>query len=85
MNWTQVATPEFWVRWIEIVILNLTLSGDNALVIALAVRKLPSRQQWEGRLWGTVGAVGLRVIFVGLISLLLHIPLLQAIGGVVLS
>jgi YjbE family integral membrane protein len=85
MNWTQVATPEFWVRWIEIVILNLTLSGDNALVIALAVRKLPSRQQWEGRLWGTVGAVGLRVVFVGLISLLLHIPLLQAIGGVVLS
>jgi YjbE family integral membrane protein len=85
MNWTQVATPEFWVRWIEIVILNLTLSGDNALVIALAVRKLPARQQWEGRLWGTVGAVGLRIVFVGLISLLLHVPLLQAAGGLVLS
>ena len=85
MNWAQVATPEFWLRWIEIVILNLTLSGDNALVIALAVRKLPSRQQWEGRLWGTVGAVGLRIVFVGVISLLLHIPLLQAGGGVVLS
>ena len=85
MNWAQVATPEFWLRWIEIVILNLTLSGDNALVIALAVRKLPSKQQWEGRLWGTVGAVGLRIVFVGLISLLLHVPLLQAGGGVVLS
>jgi YjbE family integral membrane protein len=85
MNWTQVATPGFWLRWIEIVILNLTLSGDNALVIALAVRRLPIKQQWEGRLWGTVGAVGLRIIFVGLISLLLHVPLLQAAGGVVLS
>ena len=85
MNWTQVATPEFWLRWIEIVILNLTLSGDNALVIALAVRKLPGKQQWEGRLWGTVGAVGLRIVFVALISLLLHVPLLQAAGGVVLS
>jgi len=85
MNWTQVATPEFWLRWIEIVILNLTLSGDNALVIALAVRKLPLKQQWEGRLWGTIGAVGLRIVFVGLISLLLHVPLLQAAGGLVLS
>jgi len=85
MNWTQLATPEFWFRWIEIVILNLTLSGDNALVIALAVRKLPGKQQWEGRLWGTVGAVGLRIVFVGLISLLLHIPLLQAAGGVILA
>ena len=85
MNWTQLTTPEFWLRWIEIVILNLTLSGDNALVIALAVRKLPGKQQWEGRLWGTVGAVGLRIVFVALISLLLHVPLLQAAGGVILS
>jgi YjbE family integral membrane protein len=84
MNWTQVATAEFWVRWVEIVIVNLTLSGDNALVIALAVRKLPSKQQWQGRLWGTVGAVGLRIGFVALISLLLSIPLLEAAGGGVL-
>jgi YjbE family integral membrane protein len=85
VNWTEVATADFWVRWIEIVVLNLTLSGDNALVIALAVRKLPAKQQWEGRLWGTVGAVGLRVAFVGVISLLLRVPLLQAAGGAVLS
>jgi YjbE family integral membrane protein len=84
MNWTEVATAEFWLRWFEIVVLNLTLSGDNALVIALAVRKLPGKQQWEGRLWGTVGAVGLRIVFVALISLLLRVPLLQAAGGVVL-
>src|SRR5262245_55154509 len=84
MNWTQLATPEFWLRWMEIVILNLTLSGDNALVIALAVRKLPGKQQWEGRLWGTIGAVALRIVFVAVISLLLHVPLLQAAGGGVL-
>jgi YjbE family integral membrane protein len=84
MNWTEVATTEFWFRWIQIVILDLTLAGDNALVIALAVRKLPSRQQWQGRLWGTVGAVGLRIAFIGVISSLLRIPLLQAAGGVIL-
>ena len=85
MNWTEVATADFWLRWIEIVVLNLTLSGDNALVIALAVRTLSAKQQWEGRLWGTVGAVGLRIAFVAVISLLLRVPLLQAGGGAVLS
>lgn len=84
MNWAELATPDFLVRWVEIVVLNLTLSGDNALVIALAVRKLPQTLQWQGRLWGTVGAVGLRVAFVGIISVLLRIPLLQAAGGAIL-
>ena len=85
MSWTELATADFWVRWIEIVVLNLTLSGDNALVIALAVRRLPAKQQWEGRLWGTVGAVGLRIAFVAVISQLLRVPLLQAAGGAVLA
>src|SRR5262249_8562359 len=85
MNWTELASADFWIRWIEIVVLNLTLSGDNALVIALAVRKLPAKQQWEGRLWGTVGAIGLRIAFVAVISQLLRVPLLQASGGAVLA
>ena len=84
MNFTEVATAEFWFRWIQIVILDLTLAGDNALVIALAVRKLPARQQWQGRLWGTVGAVGLRIGFIAIISVLLRVPLLQGAGGLVL-
>ena len=84
MNWAEVATAEFWFRWIQIVILDLTLAGDNALVIALAVRKLPARQQWQGRLWGTMGAVGLRIVFIAVISVLLRIPLLQAAGGAIL-
>ncbi len=84
MNWAEIGSAEFWFRWIQIVILDLTLAGDNALVIALAVRKLPAKQQWQGRLWGTVGAVSLRVAFIALISGLLRIPLLQAVGGLVL-
>jgi YjbE family integral membrane protein len=81
MNFAELADPEFWARWVAIVILDLTLAGDNALVIALAVRNLPRRQQWQGRLWGTMGAVALRVMFIGIITFLLRIPLLQAVGG----
>jgi YjbE family integral membrane protein len=84
VNWSEVGTPEFWFRWVQIVILDLTLAGDNALVIALAVRKLPATQQWQGRLWGTVGAVGLRVVFIAIISVLLRVSLLQAAGGAIL-
>ncbi len=84
MNWAEMATADFWFRWLQIVILDLTLAGDNALVIALAVRKLPPKQQWQGRMWGTFGAVALRIVFIAIISVLLGIPLLQAAGGAVL-
>src|SRR3989442_1132159 len=53
--------PEFWARVFGIIIIDLTLAGDNALVIALAVRTLPRRQQLLGRIWGTLGAVGVRL------------------------
>jgi YjbE family integral membrane protein len=76
--------PEFWVRWVKIVGIDILLAGDNALVIALAVRTLPKRQQFLGRVWGTGGAVGLRVLFIALITQLLRIPLLQFAGGLVL-
>ncbi len=84
MSLAQLTEPAFWARWVEIVVINLTLSGDNALVIALAVRNLPRRKAWQGRLWGTVGAVVLRVLFTGIVIVLLRIPLLQAVGGAVL-
>ncbi|MGH7322925.1 MAG: TerC family protein [Candidatus Rokuibacteriota bacterium] len=84
MNVGELASAEFLARWIAIVVLDLTLAGDNALVIALAVRNLPPRQQWQGRLWGTFGAVALRVLFIGIITFLFRIPLLQAIGGLLL-
>src|SRR2546422_430050 len=76
--------PEFWARLFGIVIIDLTLAGDNALVIALAVRTLPRRQQFWGRVWGTAGAVGLRLAFIAVATLLLRIPMLQLAGGLLL-
>ena len=76
--------PGFWMRWLQIVLIDLVLAGDNALVIALAVRRLPEREQLWGRVWGTAGAVILRLIFVAIITRLLLIPFLQLVGGLVL-
>ena len=75
---------DFVAGVLKIVLIDLALAGDNALVIALAVRTLPKRQQFLGRIWGTAGAVGLRLLFIGIITYLLGIPLLQAVGGVLL-
>ena len=76
--------PHFWARLLEISFLNLLLSGDNAVVIALAVRALPRRQRLLGQVWGTVGAVVLRLLFVGAVTILLRIPLLRLVGGLLL-
>src|SRR5882672_8111937 len=76
--------PEFWARVAGIIVIDLTLAGDNALVIALAVRTLPKRQQLWGRIWGTAGAVGLRLAFIAVATYLLRIPLLQLLGGLAL-
>ena len=76
--------PEFWARVVGIIVIDLTLAGDNALVIALAVRTLPKRQQFWGRIWGTAGAVGLRLLFIALATILLRVPFLQLAGGLAL-
>jgi YjbE family integral membrane protein len=75
---------EFILRWLSIVVLDLTLGGDNAVVIALAVRKLPSKQQRLGILWGTLGAVVLRVAVTFVAAKILSIPFFQAAGGLLL-
>jgi len=84
VTFPDVSEPDFWVRWAKIVVIDLLLAGDNALVIALAVRTLPRRQQFLGRMWGTAGAVGLRLAFIAIITALLRVPLLQFVGGLVL-
>jgi len=68
----------------KIVLIDLALAGDNALVIALAVRTLSPRQQFQGRMWGTVGAVALRLAFIFIVTYLLAVPLLQVVGGLLL-
>jgi len=80
----SLGAPEFWARLAEISFLNMLLSGDNAVVIALAVRALPGRQRLLGQIGGTVGAVVLRLLFVGLVPALLQIPLLRLVGGLLL-
>jgi len=80
-----LADPEFWIRLLGIGVLNLLLSGDNALVIAMAVRALPKRKRLAGQVWAAVGAVLLRLVFVAIVSVLLRIPLLQLIGGLLLA
>ena len=80
----DLSNPQFWTNLARIVWIDLLLAGDNAVVIALAVRSLPRRQQWWGRVWGTAGAVGLRLLFLFVITILLKVPLLKFAGGLIL-
>ncbi len=75
---------DFIVGVLKIVIIDLALAGDNALVIALAVRTLPKRQQFLGRVWGAAGAVALRIAFIAIVTYLMFIPMLQVVGGLLL-
>lgn len=75
---------DFVLGVFRIVLIDIALAGDNALVIALAVRTLPKRQQFVGRIWGTAGAVGLRLLFIAIVTYLLNVPLLQVAGGLLL-
>ena len=69
---------------LQIIAIDIILGGDNAIIIALACRNLPSRQKRLGILWGTAGAIILRVILVFFASTLLTIPSLKLSGGVLL-
>src|SRR5262245_23555460 len=73
-----------WVQIVKITLLDILLAGDNAVVIALAVRLLPRREQTLGRLWGTAGAVALRIVFLAIAAWLMAIPWLQFVGGLLL-
>lgn len=69
---------------LQIVLADLVLSGDNAVVIGLAVARLPDHLRRRAVLLGTAGAVGLRVLFTIFATLLLRVPLLSALGGLTL-
>lgn len=75
---------EFITRILSIVVIDLVLSGDNAVVIGLASRRLNPRQRRQAILWGGAGAIGLRVLFTALAALLIGIPLIQFGSGLVL-
>jgi YjbE family integral membrane protein len=75
---------EYLAPLFSIIVINIILSGDNALVIALASRKLVPAQQKAAMLWGSAGAIGLRICLTFIAVLLLNIPYLQVVGGVLL-
>ncbi|WP_276356255.1 TerC family protein [Cohnella caldifontis] len=69
---------------LKIMLVNIVLSGDNAVVIALACRRLPPAQQKRAIFWGTMGAVLLRLALTGVAVWLLKVPLVEACGGILL-
>ena len=80
----DIGTPQFWLAALEIVVINILLSGDNAVVIALACRNLPPRQRRWGVFWGAAGAIVLRVVLTFFAVSLLQLSYLKIIGGVLL-
>src|SRR3954466_614609 len=81
---SMVLTPEFWVALGQIILINIVLSGDNAVVIALACRSLPAQQQKLAIIFGSVGAIVLRVILTFFAVYLLAQPYLKLVGAALL-
>ncbi len=77
-------TNEFWVALAQIIVINIMLSGDNAVVIALASRSLPPAQQKKAILFGSVGAIVLRIVLTFFAVMLLDMPYLKLAGGIAL-
>ena len=80
----EFGSPQFWLAGVEIVVINILLSGDNAVVIALACRNLPERQRKWGVIWGAAGAVALRIVLTFFAVALLDLPWLKIAGGLLL-
>ena len=79
-----VQSADFWIGLVKIVWINIILSGDNAVVIALAARSLPPHQQKKAVFWGSGAAVVLRIVLTVVAAKLLELSFLQIIGGCLL-
>ena len=77
-------TPAFLIAVGQIIMIDILLGGDNAVVIALACRKLPPKQRKLGIIYGTVGAIVLRVILIAFALTLLAVPYLKLVGAILL-
>ncbi|MGB6008954.1 TerC family protein [Castellaniella sp.] len=73
-----------WGAVFQIILIDILLGGDNAVVIALACRNLQPKQRMQGILWGTAGAIILRVLLIAFALTLLNVPFLKVVGGVLL-
>jgi YjbE family integral membrane protein len=77
-------TPQFFSGLLAIVLLDLVLAGDNAIVIAMAARRLPGKLQTRAVFWGTFGAVAVRIALTAVVVYLLKLPGLMLVGGLLL-
>jgi YjbE family integral membrane protein len=80
----QLGHPLFWAAVVQIIIIDILLAGDNAVVIALACRNLPPNLQRKGIFWGVFGAIALRVVLTAFAASLLTLPWLKIVGGLAL-
>jgi YjbE family integral membrane protein len=83
-GWGEVGQTAFWVALLKIMWINILLSGDNAVVIAMACRGLPHRQRVWGMILGAGVAVLLRVVFTVFVAALMLLPYLKIVGGLAL-
>jgi YjbE family integral membrane protein len=80
----DLLSPQFWSALFAIVVIDLVLAGDNAIVIALAARRLPAELRNKAIVWGTVGAIAVRAAMSLAVVALLKVPGLLAAGGLLL-
>jgi YjbE family integral membrane protein len=80
----EFMTATFWLAVGQIIMIDILLGGDNAVVIALACRNLPPKQRTQGIIYGTIGAIVLRVILIAFALALLSVPYLKLVGAVLL-
>ncbi|HEY8856247.1 MAG TPA: TerC family protein [Rugosibacter sp.] len=80
----DISTAAFWIAVLQIIAIDIMLGGDNAVVIALACRKLPDAQRKKGIFWGVAGAIILRVVLIFFALQLLAVPWLKIIGALLL-
>jgi len=73
-----------WGAIFQIILIDILLGGDNAVIIALACRNLAPKQRMQGIMWGTAGAIGLRVLLIAFALVLLEVPFLKVVGAILL-
>src|SRR6202521_6478893 len=83
-GWNEMGQTQFWVALLKIMWINVLLSGDNAVVIAMACLGLPPRQRLWGMILGAGVAVVLRIVFTGVVASLMLLPWLKIVGGLAL-
>lgn len=85
LEWiVDVFTNMHWAAVGQIIMIDVLLGGDNAVVIALACRNLSHEQRFKGVFWGTAGAIALRVVLITFAVMLLNLPCLKLVGGALL-